>query len=307
MARRPLHYPGASGEGELRLQTSEKETSDMAPDMADDIRVGQIIQGYSLSEALGLGVYGGFAYRTVMGLVSSETAFIGSAAALSRLHRLAMRPDGEVALVRPAREDATREGIGRMLLRATYTAAYGQFGWGKAEAVPKRSAAQMRSCPDAGRLMRLDGVSATLAECVCLAEAVIGLKRREGLVKAYGEDTVRKAVGSPADPVTTAAIEALEREAMAVREEAGRRIHESAEAADRDIHGIVSSFLPAEGGEPPAQGERGSRPDPEMIEALEARARRGRAEREGIAEGRDARIRGIVRKIGELRAAAGEA
>lgn len=278
----------------------------MAPDMAEDIRAAQIIQGYSLSEALGLGVYGGFAYGVVMGLVSSETAFVGSAAALSRLHRLAMKPDGEVALVRPARENATREGIGRMLLRAAYTAAYGQFGW-KAEAAPKRSAAQMRSCPDAGRLMRLDGASATLAECVCLAEAVIGLKRREGLVKAYGEDVVRKAVGRPADPVTTAAIEALEREAMAVREEASRRIHKSAEDADRDMRGIVSSFLPAEGGEPPAQGERGSRPDPEMLEALEARARRGRAEREGIAEGRDARIREIVRTVNELRAAAGEA
>ena len=278
----------------------------MAPDMADDIRVTQITQGYSLSEALGLGVYGGFAHRIVMGLVSSEAGFAGSAAALSRLHRLAMRPDGEVALVRPAREDATREGIGRMLLRATYTAAYGQFGWGKAKAAPKRSAAQMRSCPDAGRLMRLDGAAATLAECACLAEAVIGLKRREGLVKAYGEDTVRKAVGSPADPVTTAAIEALEREAMAVRDEASRRISKSAEDADRDIHGIVSRFLPAES----AQGERGSKPDPGnpgMLEALEARARRGRAEREGIAEGRNARIREIIRTINELRAAAGEA
>ena len=164
----------------------------------------------------------------------------------------------------------------------------------------------MRSCPDAGRPLRLDGACATLAECVCLAEAVIGAKRREALVKAYGEGTVRKVVGSPADPVTTAAIEALEREAIAVLEEAGRRIHESAEDADRDMRGIVSGFLPAEGGEPP-EGERGSRPDPEMIEALEARARRGRAEREGIAEGRDARIRGIVRTINELRAAAGEA
>ena len=277
----------------------------MAPDMAEDIRVTQIIQGYSLSEALGLGVYGGFAHSVVMGLVSSETAFVGAAAALSRLHRLAMWPDGEVALVRPAREDATREGIGRMLLRAAYTAAYGQFGW-KAEAAPKRSAAQMRSCPDAGRPLRLDGATATLAECVCLAEAVIGAKRREALVKAYGEDVVRKAVGSPADPVTTAAIEALEREAMAVREEASRRISKSAEDADRDIHGIVSRFLPAEGGEPP-EGERGSRPDPKMLEALEARARRGRAEREGIAEGRDARIREIVRTINGLRAAAGEA
>ena len=277
----------------------------MAPDMAEDIRVTQIIQGYSLSEALGLGVYGGFAHSVVMGLVSSETAFVGAAAALSRLHRLAMWPDGEVALVRPAREDATREGIGRMLLRAAYTAAYGQFGW-KAEAAPKRSAAQMRSCPDAGRPLRLDGASATLAECACLAEAVIGAKRREALVKAYGEGTVRKAVGSPADPVTTAAIEALEREAMAVREEASRRISKSAEDADRDIHGIVSRFLPAEGGEPP-EGERGSRPDPKMLEALEARARRGRAEREGIAEGRDARIREIVRTINGLRAAAGEA
>lgn len=286
----------------------------MAPDMADDIRVMQIIQGYSLSEALGLGVYGGFAHSVVMGLVSSETAFVGSAAALSRLHRLAMRPDGEVALVRPARENATREGIGRMLLRAAYTAAYGQFGW-KAEAAPKRSAAQMRSCPDAGRPLRLDGASATLAECACLAEAVIGAKRREALVKAYGEGTVRKAVGSPADPVTTAAIEALEREAMAVLDEARRRIHESAEGTDRDIREIsrmrireiVSGFLPAGGGEPPAEGERGSRPDPKMIEALEARARRGRAEREGIAEWRDARIREIVRTINELRAAAGEA
>ena len=156
----------------------------MAPDMAEDIRVAQIIQGYSLSEALGLGVYGGFAHSVVMGLVSSETAFVG-AAALSRLHRLAMRPDGEVALVRPARENATRKGLGMMLLRAAYTAAYGQFGW-KAETAPKRSAAQMRSCPDAGRPLRLDGATVTLAECACLAEAVIGAKRREALVKAYG-------------------------------------------------------------------------------------------------------------------------
>ena len=295
----------------------------MTPDMADDIRVAQIIQGYSLSKALGLGVYGGFAYSAVAGLLAAETAFFGAAAVLSRLKRLAMRPDGEVALL--VGENATREGMGRTLLRATYTAAYGQFGWGKAKALalawgkakaaPKRSAAQMRSCPDAGRPLRLDGSAATLAECVCLAEAVAGLKRREGLVKAYGERTVRKVVGSPADPVTTAAIEALEREAIAVLEEAGRRIRKSAEDSGRDIReisrmsirGIVSGFLPAGGGEPPAEGERGSRPDPGMIEALEARARRGRAEREGIAEGRDARIREIVRTINGLRAAAGEA
>ena len=166
----------------------------MAPDMAEDIRVTQIIQGYSLSEALGLGVYGGFAHSVVMGLVSSETAFVGAAAALSRLHRLAMWPDGEVALVRPAREDATREGIGRMLLRAAYTAAYGQFGW-KAEAAPKRSAAQMRSCPDAGRPLRLDGATATLAECVCLAEAVIGAKRRDILLQFLIESVVLSGMG----------------------------------------------------------------------------------------------------------------
>lgn len=197
----------------------------MTSDMADDIRAAQIIQGYSLSEALGLGVYGGFAHSVVTGLVSSETAFVGAATALSRLHRLAMRPDGEVALMRPARENATREGIGRMLLRAAYTAAYGQFGW-KAEAAPKRSAAQMRSCPDAGRLLHLDGASATLAECACLAEAVIGAKRREALVKAYGEGTVRKAVGSPADPVTAAAVGAVMRDIQALMGERERRLAE---------------------------------------------------------------------------------
>ena len=268
---------------------------------------------WARGEALGLGVYGEFAYSAVAGLLAAETALSRVGVALSRLARLAMAPDGEVALARPASGDGgpkdTREAVGKALLDAAYMAAYSQFGWGRSgAAAPKRSAAQMGSCPDARRGLRLavDGATATLAECACLAEAVAGLKGREALIKAYGEDVVRKVAGSPADPVTTAAIEALEREAMAVRDEARRRIHKSAEDADRDIHGIVSSFLPAEGGEPP-EGESGSRPDPEMIEALEARARRGRAEREGIAEGRDARIREIVRTINGLRAAAGEA
>ena len=274
---------------------------------------------WARGEALGLGVYGEFAYSAVAGLLAAETALSRVGVALSRLSRLAMAPDGEVALARPASGDDgpkdTRKAVGKALLDAAHMAAYGQFGWGRSDAAPRRSAARMRSCPDAGRGLRLAVGGATLAECVCLAEAVAGLKRREGLVKAYGEGTVRKVVGSPADPVTTAAIEALEREAIAVLEEAGRRIRKSAEDSGRDIReisrmsirGIVSGFLPAGGGEPPAEGERGSRPDPGMIEALEARARRGRAEREGIAEGRDARIREIVRTINGLRAAAGEA
>ncbi len=272
-------------------------------------------------EALGLGVYGEFAYSAVAGLLAAETALSRVGVALSRLSRLAMAPDGEVALARPASGDGglkdTREAVGKALLDAAHMAAYGQFGWGRSGDAPKRSAARMRSCPDAHRGLRLavDGATATLAECACLAEAVAGLKGREALVKAYGEEAVRKVAGSPADPVTTAAIEALERKAQAVREEASRRIRREKGEADRDMRGIVGAFcsgkpgLFASGlglgpgdGLPSGCGPDGpGRLEEAMNDALSERSERSRRERRRIAEERDAQINEIARRIAELR------
>ena len=85
--------------------------------------------------------------------------------------------------------------------------------------VPSLSVARLRASEWAGaEVARLDpGGMATLSECLCLAEAVQGRKSREALVRAYGEGTVRKAVGSPADPVTTAAVEAIMRQMAELR------------------------------------------------------------------------------------------
>ena len=262
---------------------------------------------WARGEALGLGVYGEFAYSAVAGLLAAETALSRVGVALSRLARLAMAPDGEVALAQPAiGDDApkdTREAVGKALLDAAYMAAYGQFGWGRSGAAPKRSAARMGSCPDARRGLRLavDGATATLAECVCLAEAVAGLKGREALMKAYGEEAVRKVVGSPADPVTAAAIDALERKAQAVREEADRRIRRAKEEADRDMRRIVGAFCSREQGLDPCPGKL----EEAMNGALRERSERSRRERKEIAEERDAQINEIARRIAELRAIAG--
>ena len=266
---------------------------------------------WARGEALGLGVYGEFAYSAVAGLLAAETALSRVGVALSRLSRLAMAPDGEVALARPASGDGgpkdTREAVGKALLDAAYMAAYGQFGWGRPEAAaPRRSAAQMRSCPDARRGLRLavDGATATLAECVCLAEAVAGLKGREALIKAYGEEAVRRVVGSPADPVTAAAIDALERKAQAVREEANRRIRRAKEEADRDMRRIVDAFCSGKSGEQgldPCGPDRSRRLEEAMNNALCERSERSRRERRRIAEERDAKISEIARRIAELR------
>ena len=274
---------------------------------------------WARGEALGLGVYGEFAYSAVAGLLAAETALSRVGVALSRLSRLAMAPDGEVALARPASGDDgpkdTRKAVGKALLDAAHMAAYGQFGWGRSDAAPRRSAARMRSCPDAGRGLRLAVGGATLAECVCLAEAVIGDKGRKALVKAYGEGTVRKVVGSPADPVTTAAIEALERKAQAVREEVGRRIRREMDEADRDMRGIVDAFysgkpeplakalgLGPEDGLFRAYGpDRPARLEEAMNSALSKRSERSRRERRRIAEERDAELSEIARRIAELR------
>ena len=281
--------------------------------------------GWARGEALGLGVYGEFAYSAVAGLLAAETALSRVGVALSRLSRLAMAPDGEVALARPAiGDDApkdTREAVGKALLDAAHMAAYAQFGWGRSGDAPRRSAARMRSCPDAHRGLRLavDGADATLAECACLAEAVAGLKGREALVKAYGEGTVRRVVGSPADPVTTAAIEALERKAQAVQEEADRRIRREKDEADRDMRGIVGAFcsgkpglfasalgLDPEDGLPRDCGpDRQGRLEEAMNAALRERSERSRRERRRIAEERDARISEIACRIAGLRAIAG--
>ena len=269
---------------------------------------------WARGEALGLGVYGKFAYSAVVGLLAAETALSRVGVALSRLSRLAMAPDGEVALARPASGDGgpkdTREAVGKALLDAAYMAAYGQFGWGRSEAAPKRSAARMRSCPDARRGLRLavDGATATLAECACLAEAVAGLKGREALIKAYGEEAVRRVVGSPADPVTTAAIEALERKAQAVQEEADRRIRRAKDEADRDMRRIVGAFCSGkswEQGLDPCGPDRPGRLEEAMNGALRERSERSRRERRRIAEERDVRISEIARRIAELRAIAG--
>ena len=267
---------------------------------------------WARGEALGLGVYGEFAYSAVAGLLAAETALSRVGVALSRLARLAMAPDGEVALARPASGDGgpkdTREAVGKALLDAAYMAAYSQFGWGRPEAVaPKRSAARMGSCPDARRGLRLavDGAAATLAECVCLAEAVAGLKGREALARAYGEEAVRRVVGSPADPVTAAAIDALERKAQAVREEAGRRIRRAKGEADRDMRRIVDAFCSGEQGLDPCGPDRQGRLEEAMNDALRERSERSRRERREIAEGRDAQINEIARRIAELRAIAG--
>ena len=96
-------------------------------------------------------------------------------------------------------------------------------GAGSATWAPSR----LRSSGLAGKALGLCACEgATLAECLCLAEAVIGDKGREALVRAYGEEAVRKAVGSPADPVTAAAVGAVMRDIQALMGERDRRLAE---------------------------------------------------------------------------------
>ena len=198
--------------------------------------------------------------------------------------RLTLTADGEVAVrlsgLGAGRADACRKArrrVGRLLLKAArerlLDVAPEARGAGLASWAPSR----LRSSGLAGKVLGLGGCSgckgATLAECLCLAEAVVGDKRREALVRAYGEEAVRKAVGSPADPVTAAAVGAVMRDIQALIGERDRRLAE----IDRQ-------------------------------ETLEMRAVREKwhAERKRATDECDAKAAELSRRIAELRGEAGD-
>ena len=81
------------------------------------------------------------------------------------------------------------------------------------------SVAKLRSSEWAGREIPFgEGCAATVLECLCLIEAIKGEKSRPALVKMYGKATAAKVVGTPADPVTTAAAEAIRRSIVELKE-----------------------------------------------------------------------------------------
>ena len=81
------------------------------------------------------------------------------------------------------------------------------------------SVAKLRSSEWAGKEIPFgEGCAATVFECLCLIEAIKGEKSRPALVKMYGKGTVDKVVGTPADPVTTAAAEAIRRSIVELKE-----------------------------------------------------------------------------------------
>lgn len=87
------------------------------------------------------------------------------------------------------------------------------------ESLESVSVAKLRSSEWASKEISFgEGCAATVLECLCLIEAIKGEKSRPALVKMYGKGTVDKVVGTPADPVTTAAAEAIRRSIVELRE-----------------------------------------------------------------------------------------
>lgn len=188
--------------------------------------------------ALRLGVYGKRALSVAWALTEYAMGRFGCMAASCGVglyaDRLTLTADGEVAvrLSGPGAGQAgdcrkARRRIGRLLLKAArerlLDVAPEARGAGSASWTPAR----LRSSGLAGKALGLGACGgATLAECLCLAEAVVGDKGRKALVRAYGEEAVRKAVGSPADPVTAAAVGAVMRDIQALMGERERRLAE---------------------------------------------------------------------------------
>lgn len=182
--------------------------------------------GGIVGHTFGIGVYGERALAIAQAL--SERADLRHAPRLAfmRTASLELEPDGEAAFsfggavgclgfqgAAKARAaiGSRMAGAARALLAESQRLPYA--------GVPSLSVARLRASEWAGaEVARLGpGGMATLSECLCLAEAVQGRKSREALVRAYGEGTVRGAVGSPADPVTTAAVEAIMRQMAELR------------------------------------------------------------------------------------------
>ena len=115
------------------------------------------------------------------------------------------------------------------------------------EPLESASVAKLRSSEWAGKEIPFgEGCAATVLECLCLIEAIKGEKSRPALVKTYGKDTAAKVVGTPADPVTTAAAEAIRRsivelkerhaaERKALHEKLTEEIHKAAERYDAEV------------------------------------------------------------------------
>ena len=153
--------------------------------------------------ALGLGVYGRRALSVAWALTEYAVGRFGCMAASCGVglyaDRLTLTADGEVAvrLSGPGagQADACRQArrrVGRLLLKAArerlLDVAPEARGAGSATWAPSRlkssglASKALGLCPREG---------ATLAECLCLAEAVVGDKGREALVRAYGEEIGR--------------------------------------------------------------------------------------------------------------------
>lgn len=183
--------------------------------------------------ALRLGVYGRRALTVAWALTEYAMGRFGCMAASCGVglyaDKLTLTADGEVAvrLSGPGagQADACRQArrrIGRLLLKAARERLLSV-----APEARGAGSARLKSSGLADKALGLCACEgATSAECLCLAEAVIGDKGREALVRAYGEEAVRKAVGTPADPVTAAAVGAVMRDIQALMGERERRLAE---------------------------------------------------------------------------------
>lgn len=298
----------------------------------------------------GLGVYGERAYGIAEGLLGHLFRH-GAPAAVVSPETLWMAPDGEVTFCRSPertssrgeddlawgrldgmpREEAVRSvrrSAGRILLAAARSLAAGQLRWGEAKKSLLKTPAKLRACEGADIALKSGGREvATLRECVCLAEILSSGKPQRSLEATYGAAMVRGLMGSPADPITTAVVAALEaeideafaqcRDAMNEASEAIRGDEDSLKRDYRErchelVHKVSEGIAKLKGG---AMGREAFDSLRDMAFAAQCdlgeeyrrqaaafSSKRERAWRRLIAQ-RDAKVSEIRRRIAEARAA----
>lgn len=170
--------------------------------------------GNIIRYTFGLGVYGERALAIASAMVSRPGL------------RFTLTSDGEVSAIcyglGPDSATSMRQRLGMKLLRVS-------------QAVLKRQAMEGK-----GEEVALgDGAMATPDELMCAAKAMMG-RGRKGLVKAYGEGTVSRVMGSPADPVTSAAVEAILRQVEDVKARQRAETRRLCEDADQRMHRLES-------------------------------------------------------------------
>lgn len=170
--------------------------------------------GNIIRYTFGLGVYGERALAIASAMVGGPGL------------RFTLTSDGEVAAIyygfNADGAAQMRQRLGAKLLRVSQAVLRRQAMEGKGEEVALGG-----------------GAMATPDELLCAAKAVMG-RGRNGLVKSYGEATVSRVMGSPADPVTSAAVEAILRQVEDVKGRQQAETRRLCEDADQRIRRLES-------------------------------------------------------------------